>query len=524
VGALARPVKPSVPAPGGTGTRADRRFDALLAIVLLLVAAQASNDRWVGDFWEHAAAVRALAVDLLHPHHALLAIDTPHVFYSPYALGLALLVRLTGASPVTVLGLAGLVNVALFGLALRGLVAHLLGERAAFWSLLFALVLWGRDVWPWSGFVHLGVLGWAAPYPSCFAGGLSLVAIRLQLRALDAPRPFHYPLLGLLAAVVLITHPPTASALLAGVGACHLARGGPRPLVHGAALGTSLAAAAALASAWPYYPWVALVTTRWPEFDQMHRIFYEDVLRRVGPCLLGLPLLVLRARHRPRDVLLPWAVLLAAVYGWGFVSGSYGHGRAIGWIGFLLQLALAEGVARLEELWSSPVRRRMVAIAALLVALLFVPRAALERSRPGQRPVRPWVPVLQRLARGDDVVLADFAVNLEVPAYAGKVVAWPNALYWVSDHAERRADLARFFRAGTDLPTRWAIIRRHRVRFVALGDRAFLDPADRAAIASLGRILLADGPFLVVDLGEPSPARSPFSMDYEQSSAGTAGR
>jgi hypothetical protein len=59
------------------------------------------------------------------------------------------------------------------------------------------------------------------------------------------------------------------------------------------------------------------------------------------------------------------------------------------------------------------------------------------------------------------------------------VVAWPNPVYWVPDHAQRRADLDRFFLSDIDLATRAAIIRRRRARFIAVGERARLDPTQR---------------------------------------------
>jgi hypothetical protein len=147
-------------------------------------------------------------------------------------------------------------------------------------------------------------------------------------------------------------------------------------------------------------------------------------------------------------------------------------------------------------------RRRMVAAAALVFALLLVPRDALERSRPGRPAARPWTAALQQISGEDDVVLADFVTNMEIPAYAGKVVAWPHPLHWVRDHDQRRADLDRFFRADTDPATRDAIIRRHRARFVAVGERARLGQAERAALASLGRVVFSEGTFFVVDLKE----------------------
>jgi hypothetical protein len=71
-------------------------FSILCFILFVLMVLQTINGQWGGDSWEHAAVVRELASHPLHPVHPILLLDAPHSFYSPYALGIALISWTTG--------------------------------------------------------------------------------------------------------------------------------------------------------------------------------------------------------------------------------------------------------------------------------------------------------------------------------------------------------------------------------------------------------------------------------------------
>ena len=83
------------------------RFIVLCSILFVLMVLQAINGQWGGDFWEHAAVVRELATHPFSPKHPILLLDAPHSFYSPYALGIALVSRTTGLDSVTTLSAGG---------------------------------------------------------------------------------------------------------------------------------------------------------------------------------------------------------------------------------------------------------------------------------------------------------------------------------------------------------------------------------------------------------------------------------
>ena len=140
----------------------------LLAVTLgalVLCAVYAWRGDVSSDFWEHAAVVRELAAHPLSPEHPLFSVNATHAYFTPYHLAVALAARVTGLPAMAALSAAGLVNLVLLVLAFRLFLVRLLprGEATAPYALLFAFFLWGREPWMWSGFLHLGMLGYSIP-------------------------------------------------------------------------------------------------------------------------------------------------------------------------------------------------------------------------------------------------------------------------------------------------------------------------------------------------------------------------
>src|SRR4029450_7968832 len=128
-----------------------------------------------------------------------------------YHLAVGLAARVTGAAPTTALAIAGLVNMVLLAMALRRFLQRLpYGEAAAPFALLFIIFLWGKDVWMWSGFLHIGMLGYNAPYPSTLAAAAMFLCLSFLVDALDSARPRSFVGIALLVALCVLTHAPTA--------------------------------------------------------------------------------------------------------------------------------------------------------------------------------------------------------------------------------------------------------------------------------------------------------------------------
>ncbi|MGH9023994.1 MAG: hypothetical protein ACRDV9_12990, partial [Acidimicrobiia bacterium] len=179
------------------------------AIVVLLVAA-ALRRLWAvdSDIWEHAAVVRELERHPFRPGHPLMALDAPHSFFSPYALAVGIVARLTPLSAADALALAGPANVALLLFALFAFVRRFSARPGApLLALAFSLLLWGPDPWFYSSFLHLRALPYVAAYPATFTKAIALLALVLAARIFTAPhaRLLSLTVLSLLAATVLLT-------------------------------------------------------------------------------------------------------------------------------------------------------------------------------------------------------------------------------------------------------------------------------------------------------------------------------
>jgi hypothetical protein len=456
------------------------------------------------DFWEHAAVVRELAEHPTVPRHPLLMVDAPHAYASPYLLSLALIARLSGSSAIAVLALAGLVNLCLLVVALRRLVVRLLpnGEAAAPYALLLLIFLWGKGAWMWSGFLHVAMLGYDAAYPSTLAIAAMFLALSLLLDALVCNRRRAYLAISPLVSLCMLTHPPTALVLVAGLASLFLARSEAARSTHAGLLAGAVVGGVAVALAWPYYPVFDLFRNQPPEFHAWSRVFYQGVLARVWPVVLALPVLLWRLRRDRRDPLVLLALLLAGIYAAGAVTGAYGLGRTIASIAIVVQIALAAGLAAWEERLA-PSRRWLVPAGtiAVLMGLFAYTRPPLPRlvkyDPPEWREIRSILAPVQP----GEVVLADSPTSYPVPALTGgRVVAWRHPIYWVPDHAERRAAQDRFFAAGST-GEREGILRRYGVRWVLLNRRwTGLGPADEAELLAIGCVVDERHALVLIDV------------------------
>ncbi len=475
----------------------------LLAVALgalALCAAYLWRGYFSSDFWEHAAVVRELSVRPFSPKHPLLSVDAPHAYVSPYLLAVGLGANATGASPTSALAVAGLVNMVLLVLALRRFLVHLpRGEAAAPYALLFIVFLWGKDAWMWSGFLHIGMLGYTAPYPSTFAAAAMFLCLSLLLDALDRGRALRFVGVVLLVALCVIAHPPTALVLFAGLAALFVARVRNRFFTNGVLLVGALVAGVAAAVAWPYFPVLGLLVAQPPEFHSWSGVFYQGVPARVWPAIVALPVLLWRLRANRRDPLVLLVASLTALYALGGITGKYGLGRVIAYIVVFIQIALAAALAAWES--RLPARRAWLVPACsvtMMLALFAYNRPPLPRILRYDRPVWPDVGRILAPVHPGDVVLADSRTSYVVPALSGgRVVAWRHPVYWVPDHAERRQAQDRFFAAATN-DERREVITRYHVRWILLNrGEVRLSPEEENRLLALG-CLVAERESLVL--------------------------
>jgi len=482
------------------------RYWILAAGLAVLMLAETLQRRWIGDFWEHAAVVRALAAHPLSPSHPLLAVDQPHAFFSPYALAVGLTARVTGCSPATALSVAGMFNLALLVFALRRFVQRRFSApHADFYALLFTLVLWGYPTVLFSGMLSLQWLGNVLGYPSTFATGLLLLVWSLALEGVFSRGRVW--LLTVCLGTLILTHPPTA--LGAGVGLLAFTVEGAGGRLKPALIRVALLGAIAmlLALAWPYYPLTGVLRDG-HFFHESNRAMYAEALGDALPALAGLPLLALRLRNRWRDGLGLVFLALFAVYLAGAFSGQWSWGRVLPVLVLALHLVAADFAARMEAAWRSqgtPLSNSqraggwLLAAVVLFCAARFTPEVIRPFRDSPRFPAR-YEP-LTRWVGENDVVVADLVTSWYLPAYCGKVVASIHPLAFVPDQRERGEDLRRFFHPKAGLELRRSVIARQGARFVLL-DRTEVDlpPGAEAAYRELGRVVHEQHPLVLIEV------------------------
>jgi hypothetical protein len=506
---------PPVPA---TTSGLDPAYLAVAAVLLVLVVAEAIAARWgSGDFWEHAAAVRALAEHPLHPHHPLLHTTTPSAFFTPYHLVVGLFSRLTGIGAMGSLATFGVLNVALVLATLPAFVRLFTTRRhAPTLVLLFTLLLWGPHPILWSGRLHLDVIASNAPFPSAFAIGLTFAGLVAWDRHLRTGDRRALVLVVADSALLVLVHPTTAALFLLGVGALWLGAPTDGLRRRGWTIVPVGVAAVVAAVAWPYFSMLEVVTTWGERFYASDRALYTGVLREVAPALLGVPFLVTRLRARRRDPLATYAGLLALELVAGRLTGHWNLGRSLPFLVLTLHVALADGLLRW---WAAgrPVPRRTfaaiavpVAVAGLLVsannlrsgwlrAVPSLPAPLQEKAIGYHRADAGYAEVLRGLG-GDDVVLATDHVAWEVPTYGPKVVSALHAQAFVPDVEARRRAVERFFSAHSSDAERTAIADRYGARYALVDDRRPAG-ADAASLARIGSEVRARGPLHLIRLG-----------------------
>lgn len=80
-------------------------------------------------------------------------------------------------------------------------------------------------------------------------------------------------------------------------------------------------------------------------FHQQSYTLYNQVLSRIFPSLIGIPLLIRRIRLNWRDPLGVMFFFLIFIYFYGYISHAYGYGRVIFYIVLILQIIFAAFIA-----------------------------------------------------------------------------------------------------------------------------------------------------------------------------------
>ena len=353
----------------------DRRYLVLAAVLLTLLIAQTLRQQWSSDMWGvHVATVREQIAHLTNPRNPLLVANDPFPYFSPYTTAVAAVAKLLGIGPIGALQVAAIANAVLFLWAFERFVTRLLGDaRVAFYGLLFTLLLWGFTPFRTSGFLDLNALGFVLPYPAMFADGMALVALGSLVAFLRGGSRWQLVIVVASAALVLTSHPLTASWLAVVSFALVVSNWDRARLAILVQLSVAAAAVAGLAAAWPLYPVFSLVG-KGSAFSAGNSALYADPLLATFLALPGLWFLWQRSRGNWRDPIVLMFVAGLALYLFGWVTNDQAYGRALVPVMLALQLALAAKAVSVEAAIRGrhQVTDRDVPILALGVVALLV--------------------------------------------------------------------------------------------------------------------------------------------------------
>jgi hypothetical protein len=497
------------------------RFAILCLLVFGVMCLHTRTGQWVGDFWGHSAIVRELATHILHPRHPQLLLDAPHAFYSPYAVMVALLARALHSDAVTALSIMGLVNLGLFFLGLRLFVFSTVPKHqsaTAFYTLLLTLFCWGSAPWVWSGFFHIGALRYVLPYPSTFAAALTLIALGVNWLRMETKQQIWLVPIFLIAVTVLISHPITFLFLAVGLISQSCTKES-SVLWEIILVGSLLSLAFLVAAFWPYFPMLKLFMSESGVFHAKYhadcRVMYQQVVSRVWPSLIGVPLVIASIRSNWRRPSVLMLVILSGIYVFGAISGKYGCGRVVSFIVLLLHVTIAEHLSMFEskvyDIRASSWLYRLIVPASVVVFALLLSLTPLKKTLLHaffkHPPTYTSYLFLPQFTCQYDVVLSDIKSSWIVPTFGGKVVAARHALAFVPDQDIRKSDIDLFFNEETVFAERQQIIQKYKANYLLLNKSEIVSwQGLQQSFVHQGQVVFESDKFVLISL-KPKPGK-----------------
>ena len=168
--------------------RIARSYWIFCLVFLPIAIYSAFNISWTqtADIWETTAAVRAAALDLVHPANPMLALsgDTSPRF-TPYTILWGAVMRITGLDVFAIMGWAGVLNYLLFVIGLAyWLMRQFKEPRLPLFALVTMLVVW-RIGYQYAQAYHLGFFLVSLSYVGTFTYGLTFFALGSLKKYLD---------------------------------------------------------------------------------------------------------------------------------------------------------------------------------------------------------------------------------------------------------------------------------------------------------------------------------------------------
>jgi hypothetical protein len=522
-------VSTPLPQDSSANARTPLAFWILGALLVCYVGActlQRDNAR-DADAWEHHRVLRTLTLNLRHPGNPTYALDVPSVRYSPYFVLQAAIARWAGIDPYWMLSAAAVVNTILLILAIWALLASFDERGSALWVLIAAVGLY----WNAPGYANslaLADLPWLQVNPSAWSFAWAVLSWAIFKRSLDRGRPTIW--LALPLAMCLLDHSMTAVLGFIGLGVIALTRPPGRRWLWTASVIAMAALTLGIAAWWPWFPLMDAIRRPSPDPDYW---FNAGVLRLslsvwcVPAYLGGLAALTRLDRDFVRASLATGA--LATLLGISsFVTRSPVTARLPVAATFLFAAATGVYLHRsgatslrvwLERLSRLRADRRIAPETALSLAVLLllayglVPQgmavlrepflgrayvAALLHRPDKQGHVKETYDRLLANVGNSDVVLSDTHTSWPVPSSNGKIVAALHYEFFVTDQANRTADVDRFFSRSESDADRLAILDKYQTRWILL-NRDLLDSDVFAHLLDPGAVVGKERDLVLMD-------------------------
>ena len=461
--------------------------------------------------------MRSIAQDPLSRTNPFTGQGTLAIPYWPYNAFLGWVSNVTPLEPMQAMAAMGAVNLALFCAGIYRFSQRFLGSPAApSLALLCLLTVWGNQPWNFSAMFHLGSLFWIAPYPSTFAGSISLIALSGYLKA-GTMRPGAFAGYTAVATLILLIHPITF--LFHAAFTCALAVSGPvctdlrrwvPTLLH-------LGIASIVGLFWPFFPLSELIGANNYTADPFAFVMYQNVFARCWPALAGLPILIGRFRRNPRDPLGLTFVALLLLYVYGYFAHAWNYGRGIAYMALLLQLCIAGWLA--SHICGAASRRALLQrpfawVCVLVLCALFGLGGWKQLGRIAQASEKSDYVRLRFLERYDPqgvLLLSDLHTNKALAGFGFRVVAFGVPPFFGVEYETRVTDLTTFFGSGGSPAERSRILAKYAPNGVLLDKQngAVWERIAEDLGASGASILFQNSQFVFIGF----PGRIPANRD-----------
>ncbi len=455
---------------------------------------------WTNDYWDHAAAVKAMSENPWHPSHPLFV--GPYSGdrgFNPYLLCLAAISRLTGLSPFQALKVGGVLNLLSLCVGVYLFTSlYFAIPRVAVWVLL-GVLFWGTT--------RGAMLRETAYLPSFFVYSVAFIYWYVLVRYLRERKLSLLALACTIGLALWLSHQLQGGLAIANGAVLAYFEHDNWVARRWAVIGGLPVLVVGLGELWPYFS--SLKYTLGNLHDAGYNepgITFQGALGLygyvLGPNILAIGLIILcRAETALERFLkvsvmlsgLPLAVLfLVRSQYYGLFIGNMGSMAAI-WTGVVIatqqERAFRIGVSHL--IGAIQLRRVLMVLLALIILLQvkytlgWIHQYYWTDKGIQYREMLDSYTRLQQWVGTNDVVVSDRWTSWQLPTFTGKIIMRPDGHQL--DYNVPRPELRRraeeidlFFDARTSIETRRVLIRRYNAKFVLVNkvSRPDLDAGD----------------------------------------------